>query len=40
MITFAGLGLGAVSVVMLFYLVSKMGSLQGAVTTLQNQAGG
>jgi len=40
MITFAGLGLGAISVVMLFYVVSKMGTLQGAVTALQNQAGG
>ena len=40
MITFAGLGLGSISVVMLFYVVSKMGTLQGAVTALQNQAGG
>ena len=40
MITFASLGIGAVSVVMLFYLVSKMGTLQGAITAIQNQAGG
>ena len=40
MVTFASLGLGAVSVVMIFYLINQLGTLSGAVTALQTKIGG
>jgi hypothetical protein len=39
-VTFVSLGLGAVSVVMIFYLISQIGTLSGTVTTLQDRLGG
>ena len=40
MITFVSLGLGAISVVMIFYLISQLGTLNGAITSLQDKIGG
>ena len=39
MITFATLGIGAVSIVIMFYLVTKLGTLQGTITELSNKVG-
>ena len=36
LITFATLGIGAVTVVLMFYVVTKMGALEGLVTQLAN----
>ena len=38
LITFASLGLGAVSVVVMFYIVTKLGTLEGVVAELATRA--
>jgi len=39
-VTFMSLGLGAISVVMIFYLISQLGTLSGTVSSLQEKLGG
>lgn len=39
MITFASLAIGGVSVVMIFYLISKMGTLEGTLSELATKVG-
>tara|TARA_Y100000296_G_C5120244_1_gene230003 strand:+ start:431 stop:967 length:537 start_codon:yes stop_codon:yes gene_type:complete len=39
-ITFATLGMAAVSIVMIFYLISQLGTLSGTVDVLQQRLGG